>query len=507
VLIGTDFGAGSLTDSGYANQVKIWKRGHPLETARLLHEGDTKDVGSFPFSSHRPDGSYVGVVRAPDFFTEEVYIMEGEEDTEEMRQLMLPREISFQGIFGNEVILLLRADWVVNRNFTAPSGSLVSVNIGDAKDNLAANSLRVIYKPSATTSIDDVEIGKDRIFINLLDDVKGKLVAATPAKGGWTIAPIAMPENGNISIISADAWSDEAHVNYESFLQPDTLYSVTRGGEPVKLKSLPQRFSADGLVTEQKFATSKDGTKVPYFVVRKESTEMNGKTPTLLYGYGGFEISLSPSYLSGFNKLWIENGGAYVLANIRGGGEYGPAWHQAALKANRQRAYDDFIAIAEHLVETGLTTPRHLGIRGGSNGGLLMGVMTTQRPDLFNAVICAVPLLDMMRYHTLLAGASWMGEYGNPDIPEEREFILKYSPYQNIKADVEYPEVFFYTSTKDDRVHPGHARKMAAKMTDMGKPVIYYENIEGGHSAAANLKQRAYTDALQAVYALKKLND
>lgn len=507
VLIGTDFGEGSMTDSGYANQIKVWKRGYPFSSARLVHEGDTKDVGSFAFSSHRPDGNYAGVVRAPDFFTEVVYILEGERDTEEMRELQLPRAINFKGIFGNDIIVQLRADWTLNRNLTVKSGSLVSINIGDAKDGMAANSLRVIYAPTDTISIDDVEIGKDHIFISLLEDVKGKLVSASPEKGAWAISPISMPENGNITLKSVDEWSDEAHVNFESFLQPDTLYSVKRGGEPQALKSLPARFNADGLITEQKFATSKDGTKVPYFVVRKEGTEMNGKTPTLLYGYGGFEISLSPSYLSGFNKLWLENGGAYVLANIRGGGEYGPAWHQAALKENRQRAYDDFIAIAEHLVETGLTTPRHLGIRGGSNGGLLMGVMTTQRPDLFNAVICAVPLLDMMRYHTLLAGASWMGEYGNPDIPEERAYIAEYSPYQNLKADMEYPEVFFYTSTKDDRVHPGHARKMAAKMNGMGKPVLYYENIEGGHSAAANLKQRAYTDALQAVYALKKLSD
>jgi len=507
VLVATDFGAGSMTDSGYANQVKIWKRGHALETARLLHEGSTKDVGSFPFSSHRPDGTYAGIIRTPDFFTQILYIMEGREDLEEMRELQLPREINYQGIFGNDVILLLRADWTLSRNFTAKSGSLVSVNIKDAMGGLAANSLKVIYEPSKSTSIDDVSVGNNRIFINLLEDVKGKLVTAMPSKGGWDITAVNMPENGNLSIMSTDEWSDEAHINFESFLQPDTLYSVKRGGAPVALKSLPARFDTAGLVTEQKFATSPDGTKVPYFIVRKENTEMNGKTPTLLYGYGGFEISLAPSYLSGFNKLWLENGGAYVLANIRGGGEYGPTWHQAALKKNRQRAFDDFIAIAEDLIASGLTSPRHLGIRGGSNGGLLMGVMTTQRPDLFNAVICAVPLLDMMRYHTLLAGASWMGEYGNPDIAEERAYIAEYSPYQNLKAETEYPEVFFYTSTKDDRVHPGHARKMAAKMTAMGKPVIYYENTEGGHSAAANLKQRAFTDALQAVYALKKLSD
>ncbi len=506
VLIGTNFGDGTLTDSGYSNQIKVWKRGQDLATARLLHTGEKTDVASSAFASHRPDGTYVGIARSPDFFTQILYIMEGADGTEEMRQLILPREISFQGIFGHDVILQLRANWTIAGK-TYTSGSLVAVNIADALAGMAGAHLSVIYQPSQSTSIDSVNIGKDRIFISLLKDVKGELVSAVPAKSGWKLSAIDMPKNGNLSVISADEWTDEAFVNFESFLQPDTLYSVKQGGKPTKLKSLPARFNADGLETEQKFATSKDGTKIPYFIVRKQGLEMNGKNPTLLYGYGGFEISLSPSYLSGFNKLWIENGGTYVLANIRGGGEYGPAWHQAALKENRQRAYDDFIAIAEDLIASGLTTPKHLGIRGGSNGGLLMGVMTTQRPDLFGAVITAVPLLDMMRYHKLLAGASWMGEYGNPDVAEERDYIRAYSPYQNLKADTDYPEVFFYTSTKDDRVHPGHARKMAAKMTAMGKPVIYYENTEGGHSAAANLKQRAFTDALQIVYLLKKLSD
>jgi len=506
VLLATDFGEGSMTDSGYAKRVKIWKRGQPMETARMLHEGKQTDVGSFPFSSHRPDGNYVGIVRSPDFFTQVLYIMEGGPDVEEMRELNLPRTINFQGIYGHDIILQLRADWDIGGK-SVKSGSLISVNIRDAMGNLSANHLRIIYTPGENASIDNVSVGMDRIFISLLEDVKGKLLAATPSAGNWNVAEIAMPGNGNLTIVSADEWSDTAHVNFESFLQPDTLYSVIRGGTPDKLRSLPARFDASGLVTEQIFATSKDGTKVPYFVVRGANTKMDGKTPTILYGYGGFEISLAPSYMQGFNKLWIESGGAYVLANIRGGGEYGPAWHQAALKENRQRAYDDFISVAEGLIESGMTSPGHLGIRGGSNGGLLMGVMFTQRPDLFKAVICAVPLLDMMRYHTLLAGASWMGEYGNPDVPAERDYILKYSPYQNLKADTSYPEVFFYTSTKDDRVHPGHARKMAAKMTAMGKPVIYYENTEGGHSAAANLKQRAFTDALQAVYALKKLSD
>ncbi len=506
VLIATDFGDGTLTDSGYPNQVKLWKRGHRLEDARLLAEGDRTQMGNFLFTSHRADGSHVGFVRYPDFFTEIIFIMEGEDDEAEMRELLLPREISFKGIFAGQVVIQLRADWQV-AGITYTSGSLVSINVADAIGGTISRSINTIYEPTGRTAVDAVELGKDRVFINVLDEVKGKLLSATLSGKGWQTIPVAMPENGNISIVSADEWTDTAFVNYESFLQPDTLYSINRGQEPSLIKSLPARFDATSLVTEQQFATSKDGTKVPYFLIRHKDAPSDGSTPTMLYGYGGFEISLTPTYLQGVGKLWLEEGGAYAIANIRGGGEFGPDWHQAALKENRQRAYDDFIAVAERLIETKVTSPAKLGIRGGSNGGLLMGVMTTQRPDLFGAVICAVPLLDMMRYHTLLAGASWMGEYGNPDIPEERSYIRRYSPYQNLKADTEYPEVFFYTSTKDDRVHPGHARKMAARMAAMKKPVLYYENIEGGHSAAANLKQRAFTDALQVVYALKKLSD
>lgn len=504
VLIATDFGNGTMTESGYPNRVKVWRRGYPLTSERLVHEGELTDVGSFPFSSHRADGTYVGVIQAPDFFTQIIHIYDP--NTQEMNRLDLPLAIDFKGIFGNDVILQLRKSWRVgDRELSA--GALVSVNIADASGGSTGANLKVIYTPSAKGSINAVELGKNRMFISLLEDVTGKLLTAEPSNQGWTVAEVNLPANGSLSIVSADQWWDAAFFNYESFLQPDTLYAVERGVEPDAVQSLPARFNAAGLITEQKFATSTDGTQVPYFVIRKADTKMNGSTPTMLYGYGGFEISLTPTYLQGFGKLWIENGGAYVIANIRGGGEYGPAWHQAALKENRQKAYDDFIAVAEHLVSSGLTTPRHLGIRGGSNGGLLVGVMATQRPDLFNAVICAVPLLDMMRYHTLLAGASWMGEYGDPDVPEERAFIRAYSPYQNLDPATGYPEMFIYTSTKDDRVHPGHARKMTARLMEYEKPVLYYENTEGGHSAAANLKQRAFTDALQAVYALKRLSD
>ncbi len=504
IMIGTDFGQGTVTDSGYPNQVRIWKRGYDLDTSKMIHEGDHSDVGSFPFASHRADSTYVGVRQAPDFFTNILHIYDVE--AEEMRRLDLPRAIDFKGIFGHDVVIQLRKGWRISGR-DIPAGALVSVNIADAYGGTSGANLKVIFTPTASSSIDDVQIGKDRMFISVLEDVTGKLYSAIPSNKGWDVTEIAVPENGSLNVVSADEWTDAAFLNYENFLQPDTLYAVERGGEPEAIQSLPARFEADGLVTEQKFAVSIDGTRIPYFLIRKADTEMDGTTPTMLYGYGGFEISMTPAYLAGFGKLWLENGGAYVIANIRGGGEFGPAWHQAVLKENRQLAFDDFIAVAENLISTGLTSVKHLGIRGGSNGGLLVGAVVTQRPELFNAVICAVPLLDMMRYHTLLAGASWMGEYGDPDVPAERAYIRAYSPYQNVDPAAEYPEMFIYTSTKDDRVHPGHGRKMAARLMEYDKPVLYYENTEGGHSAAANLKQRAYTDALQAVYALKKLKD
>jgi prolyl oligopeptidase len=504
VLIGTDFGEGTLTDSGYPKQIKVWKRGYPLGTAKLMHEGSKSDVGSFPFASHRPDATYVGVVQAPDFFTEIIHIYDVKNEV--MQPLILPTEINFRGMFGHDAIIQMRKTHTIGSTLVK-AGSLIAVNIADAIDGIAGAHLRVIYAPDENSSIDEVKIGQYQIYITVLQDVTSHLISAKPTNKGWRTELVPMPENGALNIVSADEWSDAAMFNYESFLQPDTLYAVERSGKPAVVQSLPARFDATDLITEQKFATSTDGTKVPFFVIRKKGTVTDGSTPVMLYGYGGFEISLTPTYLTGVGKLWLENGGAYVVANIRGGGEYGPNWHQAALKENRQIAYDDFIAVAEDLIASGLTSSAKLGIRGGSNGGLLMGVMATQRPDLFSAVICAVPLLDMMRYHTLLAGASWMGEYGNPEVPEERAYIRAYSPYQNLDPATTYPEMFVFTSTKDDRVHPGHARKFTARLMEMEKPVLYYENTEGGHSAAANLNQRAYTDALQVVYALRKLND
>lgn len=500
LMIATDFGDGTMNESGYPRQVRLWKRGMPLSDARLILDSDPALVFNFPMSSHRRDGTYAGVIQGPDFFTQILHLWVDDD----LKTLPLPREIDFKGFFADWMLIQMRKDWSLPGGKKAASGSLVAVRVADALAGTPGDSLTSLFEPDDRQSIDDVQIGQDRVYLSVLDNVTGRLISAAPQDSAWVVTDIAMPENGTLSLVSVDEWRDAALIGFESFLQADTLY-LAGNTAPTAIKALPARFDAGALMVEQRAATSRDGTRIPYFVIRPENFRKDGSAPTMLYGYGGFEIALTPSYLTGFSQLWVENGGTYVVANIRGGGEFGPRWHQAALKANRQRAYDDFIAVAEDLVAAGYTSPARLGIRGGSNGGLLVGATFTQRPDLFGAVICAVPLLDMRRYDKLLAGASWVGEYGDPDNPDEWAFIREYSPYQNVAADADYPEIFFFTSTKDDRVHPGHARKMAAKMTDQGHEIIYYENTEGGHAAAANLKQRAFTDALQMIYASQSL--
>ena len=334
------------------------------------------------------------------------------------------------------------------------------------------------------------------------------MIKLTPDGDGWQQEAVGLPDKGVVSVSSVDDATGDALVYFENPTTPETLYYLKGDTlEPAALQSTPEFFEANGMVTRQYEATSSDGTKIPYFVTAKEDVLEAGPAPTIQYGYGGFQISITPTYSGTTGKMWLEKGGVYVIANIRGGGEFGPEWHQAVLKQNRQKAFDDFFAVSEDLIARGITTSDQLGILGGSNGGLLMGVSMTQRPDLYNAIGIGVPLLDMLRYDKLLAGASWVGEYGDPDNPEDRPHLEAWSPYQNVKQDAEYPRVYFFTSTKDDRVHPGHARKMAAKMKEYGHPFLYYENIEGGHAASANQDQLAKRLALQYVYFSRQLAD
>mgnify|MGYP001210155885 FL=1 len=497
IMIATDFGEGTMNESGYPKQVKLWTRGENLYEIAPIFDGDYTKIFSFPFSSIRPDGNYFGIVEGPTFFTKVLYLLKDEE----LVKLDLPLKMDVSGTFKGSLIVSLDEDW---RGYS--SGSLVAVNIEDAlNQEISDASIELIFAPTEKRFMQGVRLGKNEIYVNVLDNINGKILHYEKIGPNWSESEIRSFGNAALSISSIDEWDEHLFISAESFTEPTSLYYSDANKDFIKIKSLKEKFDPDKYRVEQLYATSADGTQIPYFQVSNVSMEKNSSNPTLLYGYGGFQISLTPSYLGSFARQWLDNGGVYVIANIRGGGEFGPKWHQSALKQNRQRAYDDFIAVGEALIANEITSSKHLGIRGGSNGGLLVGAVVTQRPDLFNAVICAVPLLDMYRYDKLLAGASWVDEYGDPDNPDEWSFISKYSPYQNVFAEREYPEIYFYTSTKDDRVHPGHARKMAKKMIDQGHQVIYYENIEGGHSAAANLKQSAYMTTLQLEYLKDKL--
>jgi prolyl oligopeptidase len=392
------------------------------------------------------------------------------------------------------------------RGETFKAGSLVAL------PPVAEAQPKTVFAPNGKQSVSSVEQTKDALIINYLDTVQSKLARAYTKDGAWTFEDLPFPEKGDIGLSSVDAYGDLILATFENFLVPSSILMAHAGLEhpaadvkPVTLKSLPARFDSSKFKVEQLWAVSRDGTQVPYFLISDKGMKADGTTPVLIYGYGGFEISQGPYYPGVTGKVWLEKGGAYVIANIRGGGEFGPAWHQAALKENRQRAYDDFIAVGEDLVKRKISSPAKMAISGGSNGGLLVGAVFVERPDLFGAVICKVPLLDMLRYNQLLAGASWMAEYGDPADPKVRPAILKYSPYQNVKAGVKYPEVFFITSTMDDRVHPGHARKMVARMRAQGHPLLYFENTEGGHSAAANLLQRVKFSTLEYTFLQDRL--
>jgi len=501
LYVGSDFGAGSLTDSGYPRTARLWKRGEPIAEAVEIFAGEKQDVAAGVSRIWDRDKAYDIAQRVPTFFETSNYLYRGDGRFE---HIDIPTDAIFVGVMKGQMLVQLKTDWQIDDR-SYPQGALMSI---DLERFLAGDrDFDVIIVPGDSTAIPrgGILTTRDYIIVRLLDDVVSKLLRFSYVDGEWHSEGIPTERFGTVSLGSS---SDETNIfffSYENFLTPDTLYVADDGGRTIKaLDSLPAFFDSDGMRVEQHFATSKDGTRVPYFLVLPQGFHANSDTPVLMYGYGGFEISLTPSYSATVGHSWLERGGAYVVANIRGGGEYGPAWHLAALKANRQRAYDDFIAVAEDLVARGITTPAHLGIRGGSNGGLLTGVMLTQRPDLWGAVVIQVPLLDMKRYNKLLAGASWMGEYGDPDTADW-EFIREYSPYQNLDPDADYPTPFFTTSTRDDRVHPGHARKMVARMKAMGHYVLYFENTVGGHAGASDNEQVARVQALIYSYLWEQL--
>ena len=504
LFVSTDFGDASMTDSGYPRMAKLWKRGTPIEQAKLVYEGKQEDMSVGAVHDDSPGFERNFVTRNIAFYNDELFLVK---DSGELVKIDAPNTAS-KSVFKQYLLLELREAWTIDSK-TYPAGSLL---VSDFDRFLQGErAFEVLFEPSSNTALSSVTTTKDHVVINVLEDVKNRLYVLTPSTTesptAWRREPlVGAPAFGTVNVTAVD--SDESNdyfMTSTDYLTPTTLSIGTVGKAPEELKRLPHFFDSVGMQISQHFATSSDGTKVPYFMVAKKDLNLDGKNPTLLYGYGGFEISLQPNYSATVGRAWLTQGGVYVVANIRGGGEYGPRWHQAALKENRLRAYEDFAAVAKDLVARGVTSKQRLGIQGGSNGGLLVGNMITLYPELFEAGVCQVPLLDMKRYNKLLAGASWMAEYGNPDYPDQWAYIRKFSPYQNVQPSVAYPKVLFTTSTRDDRVHPGHARKMMAKMESQGHAVWYYENIEGGHGGAANNKQSAFMQALAYTFLKQEL--
>jgi prolyl oligopeptidase len=503
LLVATDWGAGTLTTSGYPYVVKRWMRGQPLAQAQELFRGIDSDVGVFPMRFRDRDGSELLLVqRAQTFFESSFHVVDGNR----LVQLPLPRRAEVSDYWAGQVIVSLQEDWSVGgRTYT--SGSVVSFALA-ALLTSGTMDVQTLYAPGPREAFQGFRGSKSVAYVLVAENVVTRAYRYAFTRGAWRrLDAVDLPARSQVSLGAIREDDDRAFLYSEGFVTPRSLYVAEPEGASRKVDEMPAYFEARRTVVEQYEATSKDGTRVPYFVVRPKDMEFDGSAPTLLYAYGGFQVSMTPAYSGTLGKLWLEDGGVYVLANIRGGGEFGPAWHQAGLKTKRQVIYDDFAAVAEDLIARRITSPRRLGIQGGSNGGLLMGVALVQRPELWNALVVQVPLLDMLRFDQLLAGASWVDEYGSPSVPEERAFLEQISPYRNLRSGVRYPPPFFVTSTKDDRVHPGHARKMAAKMQSMGLPFYYYENIDGGHAAAADQRERAKRVALEFTYLTRRLKD
>ncbi len=495
--VGTDFGEGSLTTSGYPRIAKLWKRGQPLAAARTVFEGLSTDVAVGASSQFTPEGRYDMVVRSPAFYRSENFLMLGDR----LVKLDVPEDANFNGFFKDHLLLSLRSDWSVGGT-TYSEGALLAIRLDDCLRG--KRTFDVLFQPTDRSSLSSVANNRDRLLVAILDNVRGKLESLTLVDGAWQRQELPLPGLGTVYLASSSDDEDLSFFVYTDFLTPQSLHLLDKGTAE-KVKSAPAFFTTDGMTVAQYEATSKDGTKIPYFLVTPKGFTPEGKTPTLLYGYGGFENPELPFYSGVIGSAWLERGGAFALANLRGGGEFGPRWHKAALKENRIKSFEDFIAIGEDLVARKITSSRHLGIMGGSQGGLLVTGSMTLRPDLFHAVVSQVPLTDMRRFNQLLAGASWMAEYGNPDVPEEWAYIKTWSPYQLLRKDVTYPEPFIWTTTRDDRVHPGHARKMVAKMAAQGHPVLYFENVEGGHGSGSVNRQRAQISALEYAYLWKML--
>jgi prolyl oligopeptidase len=496
----TDLGPGTMTTSGYPRTVRRWRRGTALADAPLVYAGEPDDLSISAHHDRTPGFERDLVVRAIAFYRQQVFLL-GADDALTLVEVPESAEIS---LHREWLLVELREEWEVGGR-VHPAGALLATRLDDFL--AGGRDLEELFVPTPTTSLAGLTWTRSHLVLTVLDDVRHEVRVLTPGPAGWTASGLpGAPELTTVSVGGVDPEeSEDLWLTTSGYLTPTTLSLVTVGSEPEPLKSMPAFFDASAHVVEQYMATSDDGTRVPYFLVRPTDLALDGSAPTLLYGYGGFEISLTPSYAGGLGRGWLERGGVYAVANIRGGGEYGPRWHQLALRENRHRAYEDFAAVARDLAARGITSPGRLGVQGGSNGGLLTGNMLVRYPELIGAAVIQVPLLDMKRYSHLLAGASWMAEYGDPDDPEQWEFIRGFSPYHLVDPARSYPPVLLTTSTRDDWVHPGHARKMTARLLELGKDVTYYENIEGGHGGAATNAQAAYMSALAYTFLWERL--
>jgi prolyl oligopeptidase len=487
IFVGTDFGEGSMTTSGYPRIVKEWRRGTPLAEAVTLYEGKPDDVSVHGYHDSTDGFERDIVSRSIDFWRSEKYLRTPGGD---LVRIDVPDDARID-VHREWLLVTTKTEWTVDGT-TYPAGALL---VADFEKFIAGQrDLIVLFEPDEHSALSYHVWTRHHLIIASLVDVRSRLEVLTPGPDGVRRADLgAVPELAMAEIVGVDPHqSDEYFLSVSGFTLPSTLERGEIGAEPEILKQAPAFFDASGLTVEQHFAVSADGTRVPYFVVGRG----DGPGPTMLYGYGGYEISLTPGYSGTLGRGWLARGGTYVVANTRGGGEYGPRWHLSALKADRARVYEDFTAVARDLVTRGITTPAQLAIQGGSNGGLLMGVMLTKHPELFGAVVAQVPVLDMLRFHRLLAGASWIAEWGDPDDPADAVYLKEFSPYHNVDSGRTYPPALLITSTRDDRVHPGHARKMVARLLETGHDVRYYENIEGGHGAAADNEQLAFKSAL-----------
>jgi prolyl oligopeptidase len=508
LLVSREWNPGELGRTGYPYIVKRLKRGQPLASAVEVYRADPNDggYGVTPYVLRDGQNRTLAAIDRPlDTFTSETYIL----GPKGPRRVAIPAKANLSDMVDGRVVIATREDWAP-AGTAFPAGALVSVDLARLKADPAHLKPTLSYAAGPREAMEGASATKDVLLVSILDNVRGRTLAFAPGPNGtWKRSAIDLPDNSTIGLVDVSQTDDQALLNVTSFLTPPSLWLAdAAAGTARQIRAQPAKFDSSNLVAEQFEATSSDGTRIPYFLVHRKDIRLDGTNPTLLYAYGGFESSETPVYSGTTGKLWLEHGGVYALANIRGGGEFGPKWHEAGLGTKRQIVYDDFVAVGRDLIARKITTPRRLGIRGGSNGGLLTGVAFTQHPELWNAALIEVPLLDMIRISKIAAGASWEGEYGSVDKdPAIRAFWERVSPYQNLRRGGAYPEPFIFTTTKDDRVGPQHARKFAARMEEMGLPFYYYENTEGGHAAGANLRQSAHTAALEMIYLTRKLMD